>query len=155
MKKQYKKVNKNVYFTCSYTARNRERAELVIKNRIISAGTYSWINRPWQRFNFDIAMAKAFKMATLSPYYSRLIKKFLDNGGKREKARIKKEFGSVAMVTKMGDIFCQDKKESNDWKTRMIKAGIPGLSIPENWAQLSERERERRLNNVINNLETI
>jgi len=32
----------------------------------------------------------------------------------------------------------------------MIKAGMPGIDIPEDWDTLSEEEKETRLNYVIN-----
>src|SRR3990167_162423 len=31
---------------------------------------------------------------------------------------------SIAMVAKMGEILCDNQKEKNDWKTRMLKAGL-------------------------------
>ena len=40
-------------------------------------------------------------------------------------------------------------KEKNDWKERMIKAGIPQIQMPEDWASLSEQEKEKRLNKII------
>jgi hypothetical protein len=58
---------------------------------------------------------------------------------------------TVAMVAALGDIFGRDKKESNDWKARMLKAGIPegALHMPEDWDTLDEEEKERRLNGAI------
>ena len=56
------------------------------------------------------------------------------------------------MVAKLGNILTNNQKEANDWKTRMLKAGLEnkGLIMPENWNELSEDEKEKRLNNVIN-----
>ena len=55
------------------------------------------------------------------------------------------------MVAMLGDLMTDTKKESNDWKLRMIKAGLgsKGLSVPEDWDQLTEEEKETRLNKVI------
>jgi len=66
---------------------------------------------------------------------------------KRQESMLK----SVAMVSKLGDIFGQTKKESNDWKVRMLKAGLEnkGFSMPEDWETLSETDKERRLNGAI------
>jgi hypothetical protein len=46
---------------------------------------------------------------------------------------------------------CQDKKEQNDWKARMLKAGLgnAGLQMPEDWESLDEQTKEARLNAVI------
>lgn len=61
---------------------------------------------------------------------------------------------SIAMVAKLGDLMCPDRKGKNDWKLRMIKAGLEGrgLIMPEDWDTLSEEEKERRLNGAIDQL---
>ena len=60
-------------------------------------------------------------------------------------------FKSTLMIAKLGDLFCQDKKEKNDWKKRMLMAGLEnrGLSMPDDWNELSEDEKESRLNKVM------
>lgn len=54
---------------------------------------------------------------------------------------------SVVAVASLAAVFTGSQKESNDWKLRMMKAGLEtrGLSIPENWDQLSEEEKTKRL----------
>jgi len=58
---------------------------------------------------------------------------------------------TVGMIASLGEVFCDNKKDSNDWKTRMLKAGLEnkGLVMPDNWDSLPEDEKERRLNGVI------
>jgi hypothetical protein len=58
---------------------------------------------------------------------------------------------SVAMVAKFGDVLCSTEKEKNDWTVRMMKAGLEnrGLNMPENWDQLSEDEKTKRLSGAI------
>jgi hypothetical protein len=55
------------------------------------------------------------------------------------------------MVAKMGEIFGQTEKEKNDWKARMLKAGLggKGLEMPDDWDTLTEKEKKRRLDMVI------
>lgn len=62
--------------------------------------------------------------------------------------------GLIAGVMALGDIFGSDQKESNDWKTRMLKAGLEnrGLIMPDDWDTLDEATKERRLNAVIETL---
>lgn len=62
---------------------------------------------------------------------------------------------SIAMVAKLGDIIAPDQKGANDWKARMLKAGLEGrgLIMPDDWNELSEDEKERRLNGAIQMLE--
>lgn len=58
---------------------------------------------------------------------------------------------SVAMVAKLGELLCPTQKEQNDWKVRMMKAGLEnrGLNMPENWDQLTEAEKTKRLDGAI------
>lgn len=58
---------------------------------------------------------------------------------------------SVAMVASLASVFCDTPKDSNDWKARMLKAGLSnrGLSMPENWDSLSEAEKAKRLDGAI------
>lgn len=67
----------------------------------------------------------------------------------------KKDSGSdnlkaIGMVMAMGEIFGSTQSEKNDWKTRMLKAGLDGkgLIMPDDWDQLSEEEKDRRLSKV-------
>ena len=59
------------------------------------------------------------------------------------------------MVAKMGEVFGKTQKESNDWKARMLKAGLEskGLIMPDNWDSLSEDDKTRRLDAVISELQ--
>lgn len=68
---------------------------------------------------------------------------------KREKENADSMMRSVGMVAAMGSIFGNTQKESNDWKARMLKAGLTGLQMPEDWDTLSEDEKEKRLDKVI------
>lgn len=59
-------------------------------------------------------------------------------------------FKAVGMVAAFGEIFADTQKDKNDWKLRMIKAGMgEGLIMPEDWDTLSEDEKETRLNKII------
>ena len=62
-------------------------------------------------------------------------------------------FSLLAGIMKIGEVFAHDQKGANNWKVRMLKAGIPegALHMPEDWDTLAEVEKERRLNLVIEN----
>ncbi len=65
-------------------------------------------------------------------------------------------FKSVANIAKIGEIFCDNTKDKNDWKDRMIKAGFGNsIQIPEDWETLSDTEKEDRLNQCIRLLENV
>lgn len=74
-----------------------------------------------------------------------------DMEAKQKEATEKSEsmMKTTAMVASLGELFGKTQKEKNDWKTRMLKAGAPQLSIPDDWETLPEAEKERRLNQVI------
>jgi len=61
----------------------------------------------------------------------------------------KNPFKIAAGVAMLGNIFCDSQAEKNAWKKRMLVAGVPGLDIPNNWDGLSEAEKEKRLDGVI------
>ena len=58
---------------------------------------------------------------------------------------------TIGMVASLGEIMCDNKKDKNDWKARMLKAGLEnrGLRMPEDWNTLTENEKEKRLNKCI------
>ena len=68
-----------------------------------------------------------------------------DKPDKTNGAGILKMASTVAM---MSEVFCNTQKEKNDWKLRMLKA-VPGISIPDDFDSLPEKEKEQRLNKVI------
>ncbi len=55
------------------------------------------------------------------------------------------------IIASLGDLFCENQKDKNDWKERMLKAGLgnKGLSMPNDWDELDEDTKEVRLNAVI------
>ena len=63
-------------------------------------------------------------------------------------------FVAAGMVAAFGNVLCADQEEKNNWKKRMLQAGITGLSIPEDWEDLTEDEKTRRLDEVINQINT-
>ncbi|HJZ24632.1 MAG TPA: hypothetical protein VJ201_09360, partial [Candidatus Babeliales bacterium] len=61
---------------------------------------------------------------------------------------------SIATIAMLGDVLGKSQKESNDWKTRMLKAGLEGkgLIMPDDWDTLSEDTKEARLNGALSQL---
>jgi len=55
---------------------------------------------------------------------------------------------SASMVAMFGELLCDSQKEKNDWKKRMLDAtGL--LDFPEDWDDLSEDEKQSRLDRAI------
>ena len=132
------------------------KAWLYLNEQEIAYTKRTYYNRTWEAWTFESVITslynKAKKQKLLSKYYLRLFKKFIDNGGKVEAERVKQEFKTIATIASLGSIFGKDQKESNDWKARMIKAGLgnKGLVMPEDWDSLDENTKQARLDKLIN-----
>jgi hypothetical protein len=60
-------------------------------------------------------------------------------------------FKTTSAIASLGDIFGKTIKEKNDWKERMLKAGLgnKGLEMPDDWDKLDEKTKQKRLDMVI------
>jgi len=148
------KINSNIEVHCQTWERKGWGHEGTLyagdKSQKVSIRYY---NRTWEKYQFESVLEKlADENEILSPYQLRKFKKFIKDGGRVEDDL--KPLKTVAMVAKMGEIFCNTQKAKNDWKTRMLKAGLEnkGLIMPDNWGSLGEDEKERRLNGAIGQL---
>ncbi len=125
-------------------------SNLILKEKV------RYYNRTWESYKFESVLKNLYhearRRSLLSNYHLRLFKKMIDNGGKAEAKRTKRQFKTVAMVAKMGELLTPNQKASNDWKKRMLKAGVSGLIMPDDWSKLSEAEKTKRLDKVINHL---
>jgi len=110
-----------------------------------------YYNRTWERFEFESVISNVLRKAGKTHEH---IKEILDNLANENHKEINRTFGSVALVAKMGEVFGQTTKEKNDWKARMLKAGLGnmGLTMPEDWENLDEETKQARLDAVINHL---
>lgn len=143
-------VSKDIVIECwTMKTRSGTREHALIKQDDVEVahGSYFWSNRPWQRFTYSEAINNALARADCfeDPEKAKIMS--VVNG--EAEADLKQNFGVVSAIAMMGEVLCSDKKEKNEWKARMLKAGLPGLDIPEDWDTLSEDEKESRLNKVI------
>jgi hypothetical protein len=109
-----------------------------------------YLNRTWECFEFESVIYDLLKKAKIMTIEEQ--NRYMDLLNKKEFETINKQFASIGMIAKLGGILTENKIESNDWKKRMLLAGLPGLDIPADWNTLTESEKENRLNNVINEL---
>jgi hypothetical protein len=106
-----------------------------------------YYNRTWESYTYQSVLRsvlnKAFPKTDIDAY----MKGFDDQAT----GRINQQFGMIAGIAKLGEILCDNQKDKNDWKMRMLKAGLEnqGLMIPDDWGLLSEDEKQRRLNGAI------
>jgi hypothetical protein len=112
-----------------------------------------YYNRTWESFEYETVIDRLLTKAKIMP--EEQIREFLECCRKNNLAEVNKQFGFIAGIAKIGEVLCETQSQKNDWKERMIKAGFgdKGLSMPDDWILLSEDEKERRLNNVIKEME--
>ncbi len=150
------KVNKNIEIVCEFKNTRRgfkHTATLLYNNNERESVKVCYLNRTWESFTFETVLEKlAEESNTLSDNEKKLFQKYIKNGGRIDDDL--KPLKTVAMVASLGNIFGKTQKEKNDWKTRMLKAGLEGkgLIMPDDWNELSEEEKEKRLNGVIEQL---
>lgn len=151
-------INKHLHCECEYYETRyswghkgwlyRDGAEIGYKK-------ITYYNRTWERYTFESllrCLADKAKKHLTPIEYGLFYKKIETNWAKDDEQRTSKQFKAIAMVASLGDVFGSTDKDKNDWKARMLKAGLPGLEIPSDWETLSEQEKETRLNAVITNL---
>jgi hypothetical protein len=151
------KLDRNVTIECnSYVTRYSwgHEAELYINGHMESCKKITYYNRTWESYTYQTILRNIVEGVS---------NKLIDKKRKLEYVAIiqnenfsqdKDIFKSIALVAKMGELLTTDKKEANDWKVRMLKAGLQdkGLIMPEDWPTLSEPEKEKRLNGAIEQL---
>ena len=107
-----------------------------------------YYNRTWESYEFEsVLKALLEKSPFLSEWDKRCFKAMIKNGGKYSTDDLR----AIGMVAMMAGIFGKTQKQKNDWKARMLKAGLEnkGLIMPDDWDSLSEADKEARLDGAI------
>jgi hypothetical protein len=94
-------------------------------------------------------MKKAVQNSDLTPQEKSSVLAWLD-GDRTDWSGMR----MVGAIASMGDLFATTPKEKNEWKVRMLKAGLKnqGLDIPEGFEKLPQRVQTKRLNLVTDTL---
>lgn len=151
------KVKKDVEIKCEWQKTNtafKHVATLFISGQVIDKVKIFYQNRTWERYTYESVLGKLLdKTKILDKEQSR---KWLDNMGKIEDKKVSEKFKVIGAIATLGDSFRKSKKQSNDWKARMLKAGLEsyGLIMPDDWNSLNEETKKQRLNAVITELST-
>lgn len=145
------KLNAHYSVVCEWKkTRNgfKHEAMLLRDGTEIGAAKVCYLNRTWESYKYQTViqklLAQQFDKAHAKNYEEAI--------RKRQHARTESNFRTVAGIAQLGKLFGKNPKEKNDWKTRMLKAGLPSLDIPDDWDTLNEDEKGRRLDAVINHL---
>lgn len=124
----------------------RHIAVLYVDGIEVDRAKATYQNRTWERYEFETVMSDLLDKTNILSDAEK--KDFLDNAQKRNKAELDEKFGTIGAIAKMGELIGSTQEEKNDWKKRMLKAGLQ-LDVPEDWDTLSESEKEKRLDKVI------
>jgi len=124
----------------------RHEAKLFVNGVFEKKAKCKYYNRTWESYEFDTVLLDLAEKTGIKE-----IEEFVKNRTSDDNTDFLKAISNIA---KLGEIFCEDQKSKNDWKERMLKAGLEnkGLIMPEDWDQLSEAEKERRLNAAIKSI---
>lgn len=116
---------------------------------LIDKAKVCYLNRTWESFEYESVIQDLLRKSKVLPEDQ--VKEFIEGCRLDNLEQINKQFGFIANIAKLGEILCDNQKDQNDWKVRMLKAGLSdkGLIIPEDWNELTENEKGKRLNSVI------
>ena len=147
------KINDSAEVRCSWFATRygfKHEAELYVDGIFQCSAKVCYYNRTWESFEYEtvadsvLRKSKLFTIAEINTCRSQWQRNSV--------AELNRSFGLLAGIAKMGELLTDNQKAANDWKERMLKAGLTGLDMPENWDNLTEEERTKRLDAVIAHL---
>lgn len=104
-------------------------------------------NRTREAYEFESVLYKLLAWCKL--FSQEEVKQFMDVAWWKSKQEVEDNFKMIWAIAKMWEVFWNTPQEKNDWKTRMLKAGLPWLEIPSDWDTLTEDEKQIRLDMVI------
>lgn len=143
------KINKRIEIVCNSESTRygfRHLATLFVDGVESTKGKCTYQNRTWERYEFQSVLFDVVNKSDLSEKDKKMCKNYIDAYKESDTA-----MKTTVMVASLGELFCDNQKDKNSWKLRMLKAGLEnrGLSVPDDWNELSENEKERRLDGVI------
>jgi hypothetical protein len=149
------KINERYTIVCEWKkTRNafKHTATLIDNGNEIEKVKICYQNRTWESFEFESVICKLLEKTNILT--GEEIKEFIKLLSEKDTEAVNALFGAIGMVAKLGEVFTKTKAEANDWKKRMIQAGLgaSGLTMPEDWDSLTEDVKEIRLNGIINML---
>lgn len=143
------KINEHIEAVCDYDkTRNgfKHTATLFIDGIECNSTKICYLNRTWEAYEYQSVLLKLINNSSLSDDEKTFCKDWAE-GDHTDWSNFK----MVSNIAKLGEIFCTNQKDKNDWKERMLKAGLgnSGLEMPDDWDSLDEATKEERLNKVI------
>lgn len=114
-----------------------------------------YLNRTWERYEYQSVIHQAIGIAfgaggrrKNTPEQEARIKAYCDEVDDIATGQLKKQFNPVKMAVAFGSLISETKTEKNAFTKRMLNT-IPGVDFPEDFDQLSEEEKERRMDEAL------
>ena len=145
------KINDELEVVCDWKkTRNgfKHTASLMRSGRNIDEVKCCYLNRTWERYTYESVLQKLLgKTKFLTPKERGQLKEVITKGSSRDMDSLRR----VGMVMELGNIFGGSQKGANDWKARMLRAGLgdSGLIMPDDWDTLDEDTKQERMDGVI------
>jgi hypothetical protein len=143
------KINQKIEVICNWhKTRNgfKHTAKLLINGSTEETTKVCYLNRTWESYEYQTVLKQLIEKSKVLSKDEKAECLTWADGDRTDWSK----FNSIAMVAKMGEIFCDNKEDKNNWKKRMLKAGLgEGVNLPEDFDRLPEDEKERRLNGAI------
>lgn len=122
-------------------------------DELIESDKITYYNRTWEAYEFESILyhlvEKALKNRVITKDEAETCNTFIKDPKRSEDdcAGLK----TVAMVAQLGELFGDTQTEKNDWKERMLRAGLEGkgLIMPDDWNELDEDTKQKRLDGAI------
>ena len=151
------KLNKNFIVECKTIEGGgkyafKHKATLYNDDIEIATNTITYINRTWERFTYESTIKGLLEIAEEyinKKQRDRFMKKISDEA----LGRVEQDFKIIGNLAKVGEVFSTNKKQANNFKKKVLKAGLgKGLSFPSDWDKLPAETQETRLNKAIETL---
>lgn len=137
------KLSKDYTVVCdSKKTRNgfKHTANLVRNSEEVYSTKICYLNRTWERFEYQSILEKVINNCFEKREKEKYLKVIDGQGREKDNA----QFKSVSMVCAFGKVLCNTQEEKNNWDKRMLGT-IKGIDFPEDFDNLTEKEKKRRL----------
>lgn len=148
------KINKELEVICEWKkTRNgfKHTASLMRNGRNIEEVKCNYLNRTWERYTYESVLQKLLGKTKqlLTPREIAQFEAVIKKGSSADMDSLR----GIGIVAKLGEVFSRNQSEANDWKMRMLKAGLgDGILPPEDWDTLDEATKQTRLDKAISQL---
>lgn len=122
----------------------RHLATLFVNGLVAAQSKACYYNRTWEAYSFQSVLHAVIDKG----YDKKAAEKLKKEVDAKELGKPDPFLKTVALAGAIGELFCNNKKDKNAWKKRMLGA-VPGIDFPEDFDKLSEEEKEKRLNGAL------